>query len=206
MLSVIVPTIAGREESLARAVDAYVTTSPPGTEVIVEAGHATCGAAWQAGAEKAAGDYIHFGADDVEPHEGWWEPLVQAIDAYNVCTCSVVLNPDLTVQSAGMSGWQPHAYIPRDWQKVEHTLTPFVNRAQWDLVKPVPPIHYCSDIWFSAVLAAHGIPTVVRSESRIVHHNHPVGRGAGMEENARNVQDRVLYHRYLKERMCASSA
>src|SRR6266404_3441738 len=40
--------------------------------------HPAVGCAWQAGAEKAKGDYIHLGNDDCEPHPGWWQPAVEA--------------------------------------------------------------------------------------------------------------------------------
>lgn len=199
MISIIIPTIEGREESLQRAFNAYSQTTPPGTEILVTGPHETCGEAWQSGAQKVSGDYICFGADDHEALPGWWEPLVEAIDVYNVLPCSVVFNPDGSVQSAGMSNWQPHEYIPRDWHPVEHTLTPFVSRRQLNLVAPIPPIHFCSDLWFSARLRHFGIPTIVRTGSHVIHHNHPVGRGAGVDENLRNVQDRILFARYLQE-------
>lgn len=198
MISIVIPTIAGREESLQRAVKSYVDTTPDDTELIIETGHATCGSAWQAGASKAKGDYICLGADDHEPLDGWWEPLVEACDL-GFCPCSVVLNSNGSVQSAGMVNWNWNLVV-EDCYGVEHTLTPFMSREQWELVQPIPvALHYCTDIWVSARLRHHGITAAVRSSSRVIHHYHPVGRGAGMEENARNIHDRELFFRLIRE-------
>ena len=134
--------------------------------------------------------HIHFGADDIEAHAGWWQPLAEAADA-GYCGCAVVLNPDGSVQSAGMSGWEAHTTIPEDWAPVEHTLTPFLTRKQWGKVEYIPrTLHFCTDIWVSARL---GVPVVVRTGSRLTHHNHPAGRGAGMDIHERNRHDRALF-------------
>jgi glycosyl transferase family 2 len=164
----------------------------------VERGHPGSGSAWQAGAVRASGEFICLSADDHEPEPGWWEPLVEAAEM-GYCPCSVVLNADGSLQSAGMNGYAANLIVA-DWHPVEHTLTPFMSRAQWELVGWIPTdLHLCTDLWVSARLARHGVQAVVRSGSRTVHHLHPVGRGAGMEEHARNVHDRALYLRYLEE-------
>lgn len=202
-VAVVLPTIAGREESCRRSLAAYQATLadvPEGFVIHVEHGHPTCGAAWQAGAEWFERSwlprYLHFAADDIEPLPGWWRPLAETADA-GYCPCAVVLNPDETVQSAGMSGWQPHTDEPEDGAQVEHTLTPFLTWQQWQTVKPIPAaLHFCTDTWVSARLA---VTVKVRAHSRMIHHNHPVGRGAGHDIHQRNIADRALFHQLLEE-------
>lgn len=69
MISVVIPTVAGREHSLERCLAAYRATAD--VELIVLADRQTCGVAWQEGIEQATGDYLHLSADDLEPHPGW---------------------------------------------------------------------------------------------------------------------------------------
>lgn len=200
-LGIIIPTITGREDSFKRALAAYERTTvgfPGGVRLYVQRNAATCGEAWDKGADALASqvDYLHFGADDVEPHEGWWQPLKEAVDE-GFCPSMIVLNPDRSIQSAGMRHGQP--VMPgKDWAEVEHTLTPFISTAQWKLIRPIPhDLHFCTDWWVSARLAQHGIATIVRTGSFLTHHNHPAGRGAGMEEHARNRHDRALFAQHL---------
>lgn len=201
MLGVVVPTIPGREESLRRTLRAYLHHTrefPGGLLIHVEKDRPTCGMAWDIGAQKFGDrcDYLHFAADDVVPHEGWWQPLKEAVDA-GFCACAVVVNPDGSVQSAGMSNWYPHPVCSQDWMPVEHTLTPFMTWAQWEQVRPIPhDLHFCTDTWVSARL---GVQVVVREGSVFTHHNHPVGRGAGMDIHVRNQRDRARFHQLLEE-------
>lgn len=203
LISVVIPTIPGREASLQRAIQAFCDTTPS-HEIVLEYDHSTCGSGWDVGARRAVGDYICLSADDHEPLEGWWEPLVEAVDQ-GYCPASVVLNSDGTLQSAGMNGWNANLRV-QDWLPVEHTLTPFMSRAQWEKVGGIPRVlHFCTDIWVSAVLKTQ---VVVREKSRVVHHSELVGRGAGMREDLRNVRDRALFAQLLREReaACASAS
>ncbi len=197
LISVVVPTITGREESLHRCLTAYAATTHD-YEVIVVANERACGIAWQKGAAVAQGRYLHLTADDLEPHSGWWLPLAEACESGRI-GCPIVYEPDGSVQSVGGMGWEPCPRWKRDWQPVDWTTVPFVTRKQWESIAPMIPLHYCTDIWVSARARQAGIPTVVRAHSGFTHHNEPVGRGAGMDVHERNRHDREAFTRYLKE-------
>ena len=192
MISVVIPTIPGREEHLERAVAAYRQHTED-VEIIVETGHDCVGKGWQAGAERARGEFIHLTADDLEPHAGWWQPMADAVER-GLCPCPVVLNPDGSLQSAGAVGWELQLAIPEDCAHTGWTTVPFMSREQWSLVDPMLPLHYCTDTWVSVRLGRHGIPTVVRTGSVFTHHNAAPGRGAGMSEHARNIHDRARFY------------
>lgn len=200
-VSVIIPTVAGRDDILERVLGAYRATDGV-SEVVVEYNNPTCGVAWQKASQAVDGDYVLFGADDLEPLPGWLPPLIEACEA-GMVPCPVVLEPDgVTVQSAGATGWDLTKTVPADWGETGWTTVPFIRRDWMDAVLPIPPIHYCTDTWFSAKLQLErGLPTVVRNDSRFVHHNALPGRGAGMDVHARNLHDRARFYELLDEAM-----
>lgn len=202
MISIVIPTVPGRDEVLGRTMRAFAHTTPmDAVQFIVERGHDVCGTAWQAGAGKAEGDYILFGADDLEPMDGWWQPLVESVDAGEL-PCPVVFEPDgCTVQSAGAFDWELQRTAPADGAPTGWTTVPFIRREWWAHIDPMLPIHYCTDTWVSVRLARHGIRTVVRTGSGFIHHNAAPGRGAGMEINARNVHDRARFYEAVQATM-----
>lgn len=57
LISVIVPTVDGREDHLERCVRTYTELAAGNYELqlIIERNHPTCGLGWQAGSEKAEG-------------------------------------------------------------------------------------------------------------------------------------------------------
>jgi hypothetical protein len=193
-ISVVVPTVEGREEMLGRVALAFTRTTPlEDFQFIVERGHEVCGTAWQAGAEKAEGDFILFCADDLEPMDGWWQPLVESAERGEV-PCPVVYEADGCVQSAGALDWDLQTRIPADGSPTGWTTVPFIRREWWPLIDPMLPVHYCTDTWVSVRLARHGIRTVVRTGSGFIHHNAAPARGAGMDVHARNIHDRARFY------------
>jgi hypothetical protein len=166
MISVIVPTVRGREEHLERCVRAYGerTLRPP--EIIVIENKPTCGIAWQEGAEKATGAYIHFSADDLEPHPGW----------------------DKAAMVAGR--WEEE----QDTEDVtEMTRIPFMSREQWKLIGPMIDTHYYTDNWISFKGRLAAIETRVHRHYLFTHHWAQEGRGAGMTQDQRMLHDQAIY-------------
>lgn len=190
-ISVIVPTVEGRAQSLLRCLAAYNDRSVGARlEVLVVEGSPTCGLAWQEGAGCASGDYIHLTADDLEPHDGWWEPAVEACDLKKL-PCPIVFNPDGNVQSAGGDLDAPSCLrtrIGEDWSPVPFTTVPFMSVRQWDAIGMIP-LHYFTDVWVSERGAQLGIGTVLRTGYTLTHHNEPAGRGAGMSQGERSIHD-----------------
>ncbi len=202
MIGVVVPTVAGRERALAWSLESLTRTLPAGGyRIVIEHGWPTCGQAWNRGAQRlleiSDPAYISFWADDVVALDGWWRPMVESCDDGAV-PCAVVEKPDGSIESAGMSFFQFNTEEPADRQVVEHTLTPFVSRAQWEQIGFVPEeLHYCTDLWFSAMLAP--APVEVRARARIVHHEAVAARGAGHDIHVRNRLDRDRFHELVAE-------
>lgn len=158
LVSIVIPTITGREETFANTVSAYERlTTADGIEWIVERDYPTCGAAWNAGAERASGDYLHFTADDLEPMSAAWLPAAIAVCETGCVPLGLVQDP----------GENP---IGRDFPRV-----PFCRREWWI---PVPPIHYFSDNAFGALVGRAGHPCIVAEGYDFYHHHSMIGRRA----------------------------
>ncbi len=177
-ISVIIPTIDGREDDLARCVAAYAERSVHDTQLVVVNNLPTCAHAWNNGAEEAAGDYLHFTADDLEPHAGWDDAAIEVVLAGGVPAPRVLEN-DLR--------------DGRDGEVMPMTAIPFCSKAQWERIRPVLEIHYYSDDYFSHRARLAGWPAVFNSRYLFTHHRAQPGRGAGMTEAERMERDRVLY-------------
>ena len=185
MISVIVPTITGREHWLDKCLQSYLRHHPD-AQIIVVLDRPTCGEAWAIGAESAKGDYLHFTADDIE----LFAPLNQAckVAASGRIPSPVVLNSDGSTQSIGAVFGGPY---PADREPCPFTTVPLVTRAQYDTIGPCPSIHYGSDVWFTEQGAKHGWQTVACHGYRVIHHMAPEGRlhaGAEGGKAAQTVQ------------------
>lgn len=198
MISVVVPTISGREAYLAACLAAYEETTVD-VELIVVRDRPVCGEAWVGGAAKSRGDYIHFSADDLTPHPGY------AAAAMEVCNRGFlpaprILNDDGTLQSCGGSdGWETeHA----TGEQTDFSRIPFLSRNQWEriseLVTPFLRIsHYYTDNAVSVAAAVAGIPTGVHRDYLFTHSMAEEGRGAGMTWGERMFADEQRFRQWL---------
>jgi hypothetical protein len=194
VISVVVPTIVGREEHYARCVAAYERTVPADDlQLITMRDFPTCGEAWNAGAAQATGDYIHFSADDLEPHDGWWQPAVEAVEA------GYLPAPRIVNASGKLDYCGVHGREMADWMLVRMSVIPFFTAAQWKVIGPVLPIHYFSDNYLSWQGALAGFPTVVRRGFEFTHHWAQSGRGAGMTYQQRMEHDAQLFNAAVAE-------
>jgi Glycosyl transferase family 2 len=198
LISVVMPTIPGRETIYSRCARTYLEleradreTADVTLEFITEQDHPTVGSAWQAGADKATGDYIHLTNDDCEPRPGWWRPAVEACDA-GFLPSPMVYAPDGTPQ--GLPQW---GKIAEDWTPVTCAMIPFLSRKQWEQVQPLLLTHYHSDNWVTWRAGQGGWPCRLRTGYAFTHHWAQPGRGAGMSEGDRMAHDERLYHQAL---------
>ena len=137
LISVIIPTVPGREDHYDRCVDAYLHRTSSAFEFITERDHATVGLAWQAGAERAAGDYIHLTCDDLEPLDGWDRAAVTAADA------GFVPAPRVTDAGTGeLQSWPAWGREHEDGTDAGFSAIPFLSRAMWEVVRPLFTGHY----------------------------------------------------------------
>jgi glycosyltransferase involved in cell wall biosynthesis len=171
LISVICPTIAGREEHLARMKAAYAAHTDDYELIVVPNDGRGCGVAWNEGAEAAVGDYIHFTADDLTPHAGWWQAAKACVER-GYCPAPVLYWPDGRLQACGGSweSWED------DGRQTAFTRVPFLSREQWDAVRPMLPIHYYTDNYVTFRCGRAGWPTVNCHGYAFTHHMAQEGR------------------------------
>lgn len=202
-IGIVIPTIPGREASLKRCLGSYAATDVE-LRFHVFRNSPCSGTGWRKGTaelvkEYGAPDYLHLTNDDCEAaHPDWWRDAVEACDNGQI-PAPVVRNPDGSLQSAGgdmNSGGHLLSTVQPDGTEVGFTTVPFLSWEQWKRIGMLD-VHYCSDVWVSERGRQLGFPTVLRHGYEIVHHMHSVGRGAGMEQGARDRMDRETMRRAL---------
>jgi hypothetical protein len=186
-ITVVIPTVTGREADLARCLKAYETRSVHDVHLVTFKDLATCADGWNAGAAEATGDYLHFSADDLEPHEGWDLAAVEACDA-GFLPAPRIVNSAGTLDYCGV-----HSVEMEDWALVQMSVIPFMPMDLWQQVGPVPSIHYYSDNYVSWRAGQAGWATVVRRKFAFTHHWAEPGRGAGMSYEQRMIHDEGLF-------------
>jgi glycosyltransferase involved in cell wall biosynthesis len=169
LVSVIIPTITGREHWLARA-KASIRQTTPKHEFLIYRNLPTCGAGWNLGIIEARGDYILLFADDLEAHPGWWEAGVEAL-ARNVIPCPRILNPDGSLQSCGTFAEEAPDGTPAVVARV-----PFLTRYMASAMHPIFENHYLGDHWITWRGNQLGWPTLVVRSMLFTHHFAMEGR------------------------------
>lgn len=190
LITVVVPTVTGRERSLERCLSGYHNTAGDfDLEIIKFINLPTCGEGWVKGAAKAKGDYIHFTSDDLEPLPGWAETAVETADR-GFQPSPIVLNQYGGTDFAGIWG-----AAPLEWIEVPMSVVPFMSRAMLEAVDltEVGQLHYYSDNLVSDLLKDAGFPTVFRPGYAFTHHWEQEKRGAGMTQSERMDHDQRLY-------------
>lgn len=169
MLSIVIPTITGREASYERCVWAYEDTVPLGSEIITVKDEANWPSACNEGFRRAQGDRLHFTADDLEPLPDWWKEALPWLDEHDELPAPKVLNhsPDGVWDNAidGPDGAVPH-----------FTRIPLMTRSQYERIGPWPEIDYGADVWLSEKGRMLGIETRMFHSYAFVHHWEQVGR------------------------------
>ena len=137
LISIVIPTVPGREDHYERCLRAYQERTASKHEIVTETDHATVGLAWQAGAERAAGDYIHLTCDDLEPLDGWDLAAVEASEA------GFVPAPKVTDARTGqLQSWPAWGREHEDGTDAGFSAIPFLSRAMWEVVRPLFTGHY----------------------------------------------------------------
>lgn len=167
-ITVVIPTISGREESLARAVSSYEDMGVD-CEIIVVKDEPTWPTACNVGYAKSTGDVIHFSADDLEAIPGWWERPYEWLQKYNEL-------PAPRVYNFSADGDFDNASDGEDEQLTHFTRIPIMTRAQYETIGPWPEINYYADIWLSEKARTLGIRTRMIYGYDFVHHWSQIGR------------------------------
>jgi hypothetical protein len=188
LISVIVPTVPGREVDLNRCLEGYRNRTVNEVEIIVEYDWPSCGLAWQAGLADVHGEYIHLTADDIEPLQGWDVPAVEACDQ-GFLPAPQVCDPGGNPQSHPQTGIRSP-----DWTPVHMSALPFSSAKQMEKIVPLLTCQYFIDDFFSWRGLQAGWPSRLRAGYAFTHYWSQVKRGAGMPEVDRMSHDEHLYY------------
>ena len=169
---VILPTITGREESLARTIASYRETLH-GTpyEIIIITDYPTWPSACNEGYKRSMGDVLHFTADDLEALPGWQVPALLHLSVYDELPAPRVFDykPPPEGQWANPDDGE-HGAIP--W----FTRIPIMTREQYEKIGLWPHIDYYADTWVSERGRRVGIQTRMVHGYDFVHHWSQIGR------------------------------
>jgi hypothetical protein len=174
VISVVIPTIEGRGESLSRAIASYEDTlAGESHEILIIQDAPTWPSACNLGFERAEGDVIHFSADDLEALPGWWEEAIDVLDRDEL-PAPVVLNHSV-------DGEWDNRHDGADGALTHFTRIPMMTRSQYERVGPWPEFQYVADVWVSERARTLGIQTRMVHSYRFVHHWEQVGRDGSPE-------------------------
>ena len=169
MLSVVVPTISGREESLARTLASYeATLKGVAHEIIVVKDENSWPRACNVGYGRSKGDVIHWTADDLEAAPGWYADIPAFLENDEI--------PAPAVYDYRLDGKFSNEEDGEDQALAWFTRVPLCRRDQAERIGLWPEITYYADVWFSEKARTVGIETRLLYSYAFVHHWCGVGR------------------------------
>ena len=173
-ITVVLPTITGREDSLAQVVDSYeATLEDEDYDIIVIQDAPTWPEACNAGYYKSDSPYVLFGADDLDALAGWWDAGKAALtERPNELPAPRVYDnhgPEGERQFA-------NAIDGEDGALTHFTRVPLMSKEQWETVGPWPPLIYYADLWLSEKARTLGIRTRMVYGFDFFHRWSQIGR------------------------------
>lgn len=169
MISVVCPTVTGREHWLEKALTSIAATTHD-FEFLTYLDLPTCGEGWNRGIVEAKGDYILLFADDLEAHEGWWQAGRESLRRGEI-PCARILNADGTLQSCGTFATEADDGTPSVVARV-----PFLTRLMAKAMYPIMENQYMGDHWITWKGEQLGWPTLVNRSMVFTHHFAMEGR------------------------------
>lgn len=193
-VSVVIPTIAGREPLLERTVSAFrATADDVAVELVIVRDRDTIGEAWNDGAGSADGEYLMLAADDILPHPGWAHAAIEATErGYYPAPRIDTAHGDVLATGSMGGGWLLTGCA--DWAPVCSSQFPFMQRAAWREIGPCLPIHYFADDYLAARARATSWAVCYRQGYRLTHLEGTVGREAMVN---RSGTDRLLFEQAM---------
>lgn len=193
-LSVVIPTIKGREQMCERTVASFRATVPADDlQLIVVKERRTIGQAWNDGMDAAEGEYAMLAADDVLMAPDWLPAACEAADAgyYPAPRIDLLDGSPLATGSMG-GGWILTGCA--DWAPVVSSQFPFFRRYVWRELGPSLPIHYFADDYLAARARALGMTVAYRQGYRMTHLEGTVGRDDMVR---RSMTDRLQFEQAM---------
>lgn len=194
-IGVLVPTVDGREDHLARCVTSHC---PPVNGVqwllAVESNHPTCAEAWVAGVDRllaAGAEYVCVTCDDFEALGPWWIEAVKTCDGGAVA-CPILFNAGETIR------WPSSADDGEPGELARCTRSPnLFTAAQAEAVfavyRQLEPMQYYGDFLLGDIAGRLGIEARVAGGFTFSHHWAQVGR----HSDEQNEADHGRYQRAL---------
>lgn len=183
MISIICPTIKGREHWLERCIASYEATTTGEYELKILHDYPNCNAAWNVGLPETSGEIVHITADDIEAHPGWVESGLKALES-NFIPCPRILNPDGTLQSCGNDDSENHDGTPSVVARI-----PLFKREWAEHFFPFPEMQYMGDHWLTAKCEQAGIPTLVVRDYLFTHGFAMEGRIDTLAEDVKKYEE-----------------
>jgi GT2 family glycosyltransferase len=169
-LSVVIPTISGREESVARCIAAYEETLfRKSHELIVIKDESSWPRACNEGYKKAQADIIHFTADDLEPLSDWWREPIRWLRYKDELPAPKVMDHSVDGKFANKEDGN-------NLDLTHFTRIPIMRRDQYERIGPWPEITYYADMWLSEKARTLGIKTRMFYSYLFLHHWSQIGR------------------------------
>lgn len=170
MISVVVPTISGREESLAQVLDAYEDKlSDTEHEVIVIEDFPTWPDACNQGYSQSRGEILLFGADDLFPVSGFHRKALAWLEEYDEL-------PAPRIWENTLDGDHSNTEDGPDGAITWFTRVPIMRRDQYLRIGRWPSIIYLADIWVSEKGRKIGIETRMVYGFDFLHKRVQIGR------------------------------
>jgi hypothetical protein len=189
LLTIVIPTIVGRESWFDRCWESYRRTLLAEqvlhrVQMMVFKGEKSCGIAWNKGIAEAEGEFIHLTADDIEPLDGWLLPAIESV-ARGELPAARILNSDGSLQSCGTD----HTEQP-DGAHAEVARIPFASRKQFAQIGSMMEEQYMGDYWFSHRGRQCGYPTKVVRDYAFLHHLASEGRKNSLNRDIKAYRER----------------
>ncbi|HSE47497.1 MAG TPA: glycosyltransferase family A protein [Gemmatimonadales bacterium] len=172
-LSIVIPTISGREESLERAVESFKqTTRGCQHEIIIIKDEPTWPEACNAGFYQSKGEVVLFSADDLDALRNWWKRPLAHLAEYDELPAPRVYD------NHGPDGqrWLMNEKDGKDGDLTHFTRIPIMTRSQWERIGPWPNLIYYADMWVSEKARTLGIRTRMIYGFDFFHHWSQIGR------------------------------
>lgn len=169
-ISVILPTITGREESF-KAMEAAYRARTPGhsLQIVSPLNEPNWAAACNVAMRKATGDVFAFGSDDLEPLDGWAEAMLRTLGAGEIPAPQVWdWKQEGRPVNEGQDG--PPGSI------TAFTRVVALTREMAEAIGPWPEWDYYVDNWVSDKGRTLGYETRVTEGYSFIHHWHQHGR------------------------------
>lgn len=194
MISVVIPTIDGREALCERTLAGFrATAGDHDLQIILAKNRPTIGKAWNDGADAADGDYLMLAADDIIPHPGWADAAIEAVE-WGYYPAPRIDTADGGVLATGSMGGGWLVTDAGDYAPVASSQFPFMDRDAWEDIGPALEIHYFADDHLAARARAASYVVCYREGYRLTHLEGTVGR-AEMQQRA--MTDRLTFEQAL---------